>query len=179
MGGIIVGNGQGALCRNAGRETPDLDARLVVCWLVGHDNHVDVNDVVDDTVACNGFLKAVERLICLETKEVVVRGHAGCVESDIHTRGLILRICIDRTESNGTEVNFSTVLSVSVGSIKIVGGGTCDRNSLVRSNAEVSLVIISRIVSVWRSNTRDLCRSGFKCTSGVRKIVFISLISDA
>lgn len=109
--------------RNAGREIPDLDARLVVCWFAGHDNHVDVDDIVDDTITCNGFLEAVERLIRLETKEVVVRGHAGRVEPDIHTRGLILRICIDRTESNGTEVNFATVLSVSLGSIKSVKGG--------------------------------------------------------
>lgn len=91
-----------------------------MCWLVGHDNHIDVDYIVDDTVTRNGLLEGIERLISLETKEIVVRRHAGGVEPDIHTRGLILRICVDRTEGNGTKVNFSTMLSVSLGSKKSV-----------------------------------------------------------
>lgn len=149
-----------------------------MCLLVSHDNHVDVVVIIDDTVTCNGFLKPVEGFICLKTKEVIVRGHARGVQSNIEPKGLVLRISVDRTEGNDTEVKFSAELLVSLAIIKRAkGGATYDRDSLIRSDAEVSLVIISRTVSVWRSNTRDLCRSGFKCTSGVFKMVFISSIS--
>lgn len=91
--------------------------------MVGHDSHIDINDIVDDTITCNGFLEAVEGFIILETEEVVMRGQSGGVEPDINTRGLVLRICVDRTEGNGTEVNFSTVWSVSLGVMKSVEGG--------------------------------------------------------
>lgn len=85
-----------------------------MCWLVGHDNHINVHNIVNDTETRYGFLEAVESFISLETKEVVVCGHAGGVEPDIHTRRLVLRVRVDRTEGNGKEVNFSTELSVSL-----------------------------------------------------------------
>lgn len=84
-----------------------------MCWLISHNNHVDVNEIIDHTITRNGFLEGVEGIISLETKEVVVRRHAGGVDPDIDARGLVLGISVDRTEGNDTEVNFSAVLSVS------------------------------------------------------------------
>lgn len=92
-----------------------------MCWLIGHNNHINVNKIVDHTVTRNGFLEGVEGIISLKTEEVVLRGHAGCVDADIDSRSLVLGIGVDGAEGNDTEVNFAAVFSVSWGAIKKSG----------------------------------------------------------